>query len=145
MAEKTVDLDPRDAASLGRVLSKRYARVLKDETFEIRADGDREGVEIHCRLAKPDRTWVLSLKVRAQVQDFSSRPKATESAVDVVGFVLEKLLLGKKEKGLPLDWQKINYAGENLYFCGQIRNEVLEEAADALLLQNGFKLEDEDV
>ena len=144
MARKIVDLDPIEIANLVDALVERYDHVLEDEKFEIRSDGDEEGVQLHCRLAKLDRSWAFNLEVRAQIQDFSGRAEASRAAVDVEGYVLDCFFQGDRSLRPPLDWQVLKYGGDTLYFRGTIRNETLEDAADALLLQDGFKFDNEE-
>jgi hypothetical protein len=136
MSKSITDLWPEEIARLVDALTKQFASALQDDAFELLSQGDEEAVQLRCRIVKADRSQVYLLEVRARVKNFDSRDMACTEAVDVLGYVIEQFFSSGREVIPPLDWAPFGLGGGEVLIRGDLRNQLIDEAADKLLARD---------
>lgn len=127
-----------DPAYKNRVLSllhERHAGSLKRERFEL--DVRREGDEaIVClTLRSEDRTHVYKMEAaieRAKYQAMTE-PQAIDICLDFLDWYVGEYFREDRDAFLPLDWKPHRFGDVEVLARGDVRNEFLDDAADAWL------------
>ena len=133
MARQLMDSDAAQRAV--KVLRERHAATLRDETFTVSARLEADTVVATVTLARRDRTAVYRVEAAINTSDHRvrSQDEALELALDFLDWHMGEYLRGGRDVLLPLDWQPHRFADHELLARGDLRNEALDDLADAWL------------
>jgi len=139
-----MDLSQDNLRALTETLTRRFSAEIDREAFALTCEGDDEGLVLTCRLARDDRRGAYTVEVHSPVAHFENRTAARDEAVDAVGYVVEQYFSSGREVIPPLDWQPFSFGGPEVYIRGDLKNELLEDAADQLLAQDALPVDAEE-
>lgn len=127
-----------DSAYRNRVLAllkDRHAGSLHDERFEL--DVRREGDEavVCLTLRSDDRTSVYKMEAVIQRSKYQAmtEAQAIDLALDFLDWYLGEYFREDRDAFLPLDWKPHRFGDVEVLARGDLRNELLDDAADAWL------------
>jgi len=127
--------DPAFRSKVLALMRERHAGSLRNERFEldVRKEGDEAVVSLTLR--SDDRTSVYTMQAaleRAKYQAMSE-PQAIDICVDFLDWYVGEFFREDRDAFLPLDWKPHRYGDVDILARGDLRNELLDEAADAWL------------
>lgn len=127
-----------DQAYRNRVLSllrERHAGSLRDERFEldVRKEGDEAVVALTLR--SDDRTSVYKMEAVIQRSKYQAmtEAQAIDLSLDFLDWYLGEFFREDRDAFLPLDWKAHRFGDVDVLARGDLRNELLDDAADAWL------------
>ena len=128
-------LTAEQTAKVLSLLHERHSGLLDDESFSIRARLERGTVVVELTLATADRTSVYIMEAAKAVPDDGalSRAQTLDLCLDFLDWYLAEYFKEQRELLLPLDWQPHRFGEFEVLARGDLKNLVLEEAADAWL------------
>jgi hypothetical protein len=129
---------PIDAAYRARVLSllvERHGASLKNERFELdvrREDGD---AVVRLVLRSDDRTHVYTMEAVVLRERYPalSEAQAIDIGLDFLDWYVGEYFREERDAFLPLDWKPHTFGDLEVMARGELRNEFLDDAADAWL------------
>ncbi len=130
--EEALDAAFPDALDGGRFT----VRGLPEDALLPEGRPAREGdCGVAARLSGGSRRLTLEVEVffGAAESPRLEREARLHTAIDALGWLLERLLVEDPELLPPLDWQPLSFVGQHLWIRGDQRDEALLAAADALL------------
>ena len=127
--------DSPHAARVRRALQDRHGGALRDESFTVAARLEGDTVVATVTLARRDRSSVYRVEAALSTADgrVPSEAEALDLALDFLDWHLGEYLRGGREVLLPLDWQPHRFGDHELLARGDLRNEALDDLADAWL------------
>ena len=141
MGKNLIDADMEQ--QLLEALRKRHGTRLKDETLTVSAQMDGSNVVANLVLAKRDRTYVYDMNAAVDSEDrrLRSVDEALDLVIDFLDWYLGEYFKESREILLPLDWQPHQFGDYEVLARGDVRNEILDDAADAWLRGERPKLD----
>ncbi len=117
------------------VLSERHGSWLRNERFTISARRAGETVVAEVELASLDRTFVYQLAAALPRDKYAGleEDEALDLCLDFVDWYLGEFFASQREVLLPLDYQPHRFGDVEVLAKGELRNEFLDDAADAWL------------
>ncbi len=117
------------------LLRERHAGSLRNEAFEL--DVRREGDEavVCLTLRSDDRTHVYRMEAAIERAKYKamSEPQAIDICLDFLDWYVGEYFREERDAYLPLDWKPHRFGDVEVLARGDLRNEFLDEAADAWL------------
>jgi hypothetical protein len=128
-------LDAAYRARALKLLTDRHGSSLHDEHFEIDARKEEDNVVVICTLRSADRTYVYTMEacVPRQTYPAVTPAEALEISLDFLDWYLGEFFREERDAFLPLDWKVMRFGDIEIMAKGDLRNEFLDEAADAWL------------
>lgn len=121
-------------------LNKKYISFLENETILVEAGFNKTQVQIKTTLKKNDDSVVYPIEAVYIVNPESklTAPAVAELMLDYLDAYWNEYFTENRDVYVLLDWSKHECEGFNFYMRGFVRNQALENQADALLRQHGF-------
>ena len=128
-------LTPENKVRVLGLFNQRHGGMLRDERFDLAARLDRETVVVTLDLQRSDRTSHHRMEAaKAVPEDGSlSAGQNLDLCLDFLDWYLGEFFREDRELLLPLDWKPHTFGEFELLARGDVRNPVLEDAADAWL------------
>ncbi|MGB0591251.1 MAG: hypothetical protein ACPGU1_16360 [Myxococcota bacterium] len=133
MAHPIIDLE--QSRRIVDALTTRYGRMLREERFSVSGRLEEGSVVVVVVLERHDRTFRYETCCAKAIPEDES-----ESMMDTVDLCLDFLdwhfgqyFDEERELMLPLDWQRHRFGDGEVIARGDVRNPVLDDAADAWL------------
>ena len=148
MAARTV-ISEFEARRVERMLLSLFAgRLRRGEAFRIEGSCEGNWLSVQWELADDDRRSVYAVEARV---DLHAQRLRERQAIDLIYDLLGERFgehLGDREPFTGLEWEAIDFAGATVFARGQMRSDVAEAAADAILhadaLERSRAMEDGD-
>lgn len=126
------------ATDHGRItesLIERFGTMLQHETLAVAARLEDRAVIVTLTLARHDDTFAYVMEAGFEVpeDDSVAAPAALELCVDFLEWYLDEYFREARELLLPLDWQPHRFGEHTVLARGDVRNPLLDDAADAWL------------
>lgn len=123
------------AARVVDALVQRHGRLLGDERFRVSATLEDKTVVVTLRLERDDETHRYEMQAAKAIPDNGSlSPAGTlDLCLDFLDWYLGEYFRADRELLLPLDWQPHRIGEHDVLARGDVRNPVLDDAADAWL------------
>lgn len=134
-ARRAPPLDPIIRSKALALLDERYGASLHNERFELdalREDGD---VIVRLVLRSDDRTHVYTMEATILREKYPalSEPQAVDISLDFLDWYVGEYFREERDVFLPLDWKVHHFGDLEVMARGDLRNEFLDDAADAWL------------
>ncbi|MFT7581785.1 MAG: hypothetical protein ACI9MR_003463 [Myxococcota bacterium] len=128
-------LPPEDEARVLQALSERHGAMLRNERFSVRAERVSENVTTTVELSNADRTFVYAMSAALERGQYKGMTEvdALDACFDFTDWYLGEFFREQRELLLPIDWQPHSFGDVELMAKGELRNEFLDDAADAWL------------
>ena len=125
-------------ADNGRItesLVERFGTMLQQESLSIAARMEDKAVIVTMTLARHDKTFEYVMEAGFEVpeDDSVAAPAALELCLDFLDWYLGEYFREASELLLPLDWQPHRFGEHTVLARGDVRNPLLDDAADAWL------------
>ncbi|MFO0751100.1 MAG: hypothetical protein U1F43_36310 [Myxococcota bacterium] len=116
-------------------LVERHGSMLRSETFDLDAHREGDDAVVTLTLKTHDRTNVYEMEaaVRRELYAAMTLPQAVDVALDFLDWYLGEYFREGRDAFLPLDWKPFRFGDLEVMARGELRNEFLDEAADAWL------------
>jgi hypothetical protein len=128
-------IDPTYRNKVLTLMHERHAGSLRNERFdlEVRREGDEAVVCL--TLKSDDRTSVYTMEAAIERSKYlaMSEPQAIDICLDFLDWYVDEYFREERDAFLPLDWKSHTYGDVEVLARGDLRNEFLDEAADAWL------------
>ncbi|MBL8784104.1 MAG: hypothetical protein JNJ59_04300 [Deltaproteobacteria bacterium] len=128
-------LDPVYRQKVLRLLNERHGSSLRDERFEL--DARREGEEAVVRLVlrSNDNTNVYTMEAAIESSKYPAltEAQAVDITLDFLDWYVGEYFREERDALLPLDWKSMRFGDLDVMARGDVRNEFLDDAADAWL------------
>ena len=127
-----------DAARQNRIaalLDTRHGKSLKDESFDLSARVEGENPVMQIVLRNRDRTVVYTMGAALVRADYPTitLSDGLDICVDFLDWYLGEYFRDGRDAFLPLDWKKFRFGDLEVMARGDLRNDLLEDLADAWL------------
>lgn len=134
-------MTPESVSQVLSALNRRHAGMLRDEHFELGARLEQGTVVATLELVRSDRSSHYVMEAAKAVPDNGALDleQTLDLCLDFLDWYLGEFFGEQRELLLPLDWQPHKFGEFEVLARGDLRNPVLEEAADAWL--RGERLE----
>jgi hypothetical protein len=134
-ARRAPPLDPNTRTRALALLDERHGSSLRNERFEldaVREDGD---VIVRLVLRSDDRTHVYTMEATILREKYPalSESQAVDLSLDFLDWYVGEYLREERDVFLPLDWSPHQLGDLEVMARGELRNEFLDDAADAWL------------
>ena len=128
-------IDQEYAERVVSLLKTRHGGFLHREQFAVEGKLVGDVVTVRLTLFNADRTFVYDMEAAAKLDDRLNVgvSDALELAVDFLDWYLGEYFRQSRELLLPLDFKPHRFGDYEVYAKGDVRNEVLEDLADAWL------------
>jgi len=116
-------------------LVERYGRLLQQERFMVSARLEDQAVIVTLVLARHDNTSEYTMEAGFEVpeDDSVAAVAALDLCIDFLDWYLGEFFREGRELLLPLDWQPHRFGEHKVLARGDVRNPILDDAADAWL------------
>jgi hypothetical protein len=126
------------ATDHGRItesLIERFGTMLQHETLAVAARLEDRAVIVTLTLTRHNDTFAYVMEAGFEVpeDDSVAAPAALELCVDFLEWYLGEYFREARELLLPLDWQPHRFGEHTVLARGDVRNPLLDDAADAWL------------
>ncbi len=126
------------SATHARILSalnERHGTWLRNERFAVSARRVGDTVIVEVELATLDRTSVYAMAAALPRDKYPGleEDEALDLCLDFLDWYLGEYLAGHRDVLLPLDYQPHRFGDVEVLAKGELRNELLDDAADAWL------------
>lgn len=127
--------DPAYRSKVLTLLRERHAGSLRNEHFELDARKEGDEAVVSLTLRNDDRTSVYKMEAAIERAKYPamSEPQAIDICVDFLDWYVGEYFREDRDAFLPLDWKPHRYGDVEILARGDMRNEFLDEAADAWL------------
>ena len=133
MAKQLIDAEYRSRVL--QLLQGRHESALRGEqlTLDGRLEGDT--VRVRMTLATIDRTYVyhMDAAVRVDPKKNVDVVEGLDICLDFLDWYLGEFFRAERDVLLPLDWQPHRFGEHEVNARGDLKNEVLDDLADAWL------------
>ncbi len=133
MAKKLIDAEY--SSRILELMGQRHGSALRGERFSV--EGRIEGDTLRARvtLASQDRTYVYTMDAAVKVDPKKNLDVVAglDLCLDFLDWYLGEFFRGEREVLLPLDWQPHRFGEHEVHARGDLKNEVLDDLADAWL------------
>jgi hypothetical protein len=128
-------LTSESASQVITALHRRHAGMLRDERFELRARLEQGTVVATLELARSDRSshYVMEAAKAVPENGALDLEQTLDLCLDFLDWYLGEFFREQRELLLPLDWQPHKFGDFEVLARGDLRNPILEDAADAWL------------
>lgn len=128
-------LDSETQTDLLDNLQRRHGRRLRDERFDVRARLEEGSVIVGVDLARHDRKFLYRTECAKAVPEDDSLTilDTMHLCFDFLDWYLGQYFDNDRELLLPLDWKPHTFGDYDVLARGDVRNPVLDDAADAWL------------
>lgn len=128
-------ITPEYQARVLALLHERHAASLRDERFEIEVRKEGDGVVVRLVLRSRDRTHVYWMEAAIEREKYQAMTEAQgiDLCLDFLDWYLGEYFREDRDAFLPLDWKPHRYGDVEVLARGEVRNELLDDAADAWL------------
>lgn len=134
-AKRAPPLDPTLRAKALGLLNERHGGSLRDERFELEARREDGDAIVSLVLRSDDRTHVYTMEAVVLREKYPalSEPQAVAISLDFLDWYVGEYLREERDAFLPLDWKVHQFGDLEIMARGDLRNEFLDDAADAWL------------
>ena len=124
-----------DHGRITESLQERFGTMLQQESLSVAARLEARAVIVTMTLARHDNTfeYVMESGFEVPEDDSVAVPVALELCLDFLDWYLGEYFREARELLLPLDWQPHRFGEHTVLARGDVRNPLLEDAADAWL------------
>lgn len=128
-------LDSAAQVRIVTALAERHAIGLRGERLTVEAHRAGENITAALTLASLDRTFVYTMEAAIVHKNYPamSAEDALDACLDFLDWYLGEYFREHRELLLPLDWQPHRFGDIELMAKAELRNALLDEAADAWL------------
>ena len=128
-------LDPNYRAKALGLLIERHGASLRNERFELDARREDGDAIVRLMLCSDDRTHVYTMEAVILREKYPalSESQAVEISLDFLDWYVGEYFAEDRDAYLPLDWKSHTYGDLEVMARGEVRNEFLDDAADAWL------------
>jgi len=128
-------IEPDLKARILDTLRKRHAASLRNETIEVEARREGEDAVVRLVLASHDRTSVYQMEATVRREQYLAMTVAQsiDVALDFLDWYLGEYFREERDAFLPLDWKPFRFGDVEVTARGELRNEFLDDMADAWL------------
>ncbi len=132
-------MSAESAHRIAEALSSRHGRGLSasdGERFEVTARMEGETIIARVVLGRPDRTFRYEMECARTLEEGAFTLNASDTldlCLDFLDWYLGEYFREGRELLLPLDWQPHRFGEFEVLARGDVRNPLLEDAADAWL------------
>jgi hypothetical protein len=128
-------IDPAYRAKVLALLVERHGAALRGERFELDATREDGDVVVRLTLRSDDRTHVYAMEAVVLRDKYPAllESQATDLALDFLDWYVGEYLREERDAFLPLDWKPHQFGDLEVMARGEVRNEFLDDAADAWL------------
>ncbi len=128
-------LDSETKTELLDALQRHHGRRLRDERFDVRARLEDGSVVVAIEIARRDRTSLYRVEAAKTVPEDESLTMmdTLHLCVDFLDWYLGQWFDSDRDLLLPLDWKPHRFGDYDVLARGDLRNPVLDEAAEAWL------------
>lgn len=128
-------LDPTTRAKALTLLAERHGGSLRDERFELDARREAGDAVVRLVLRSEDRTSVYTMEAVVLREKYPalSEKQAVDLSLDFLDWYVGEYLREERDAFLPLDWKPHTWGDLEVMARGELRNEFLDDAADAWL------------
>lgn len=126
---------PAIRAKALNLLNERHGGSLRDERFELEARREDGDAIVSLVLRSDDRTHVYTMEAVILREKYPalSELQAVDIALDFLDWYVGEYLREDRDAFLPLDWKAHQFGDLEVMARGELRNEFLDDAADAWL------------
>jgi hypothetical protein len=126
------------AESHGRIIDglvERHSPMMRQEGLRVAARLDDRAVIVTLVLARHDQSFEYTMEVGFDVpeDDSVATAAALDLCVDFLDWYLGEYFREERDLLLPLDWQPHRFGEHSVVARGDVRNPLLDDAADAWL------------
>ncbi len=124
-----------DHGRITESLQERFGTMLQQESLSVAARLEARAVIVTMTLARHDNTFEYVMEAGFEVpeDDSVAVPVALELCLDFLDWYLGEYFREARELLLPLDWQPHRFGEHTVLARGDVRNPLLDDAADAWL------------
>ncbi len=128
-------LDPTYRTKVLGLLNERHGSALRAERFELDAIREHDDVIVRLVLRSDDRTHVYTMEAVVVRDKYPalSETQAVDLAIDFLDWYVGEYFREERDAFLPLDWKPHQFGDLEVMARGELRNEFLDDAADAWL------------
>jgi hypothetical protein len=128
-------LTAENASAIVATLETRHSRKLRDERFTVAARMEDRTVIVDLTLARLDGTFDYEMQAAKTVPEDGSLTVAEtlDLCLDFLDWYLARFFEEDRELLLPLDFQPHRFGEHDVLARGDVRNPLLDDAADAWL------------
>ncbi|MCA9517557.1 MAG: hypothetical protein KC635_21605 [Myxococcales bacterium] len=127
-------LTPEAQAKMVATLLERHGASLQDEHLTVAAKRLADNPVAVVEIASRDRTFVYTMEAAMARETYSmSMGDALDVCFDFLDWYLGEFGKSRRELLLPLDFQPHRFGDVEILAKGTLRNEFLDDAADAWL------------
>jgi len=128
-------LDAARSARIAALLDSRHGKSLRDETLDIAARVEGENPVMQVVLRSRDRSLVYTMEAALVRSDYPTigLSEGLDVCVDFLDWYLGEYFREGRDAFLPLDWKKFRFGDLEVMARGDLRNDLLEDLADAWL------------
>jgi len=116
-------------------LAKRHGSALRNEHFEVDARKEGEDAVVSLVLSTDDRTSVYRMEAAIHREQYVAMTlqQSIDVALDFLDWYLGEYFREERDAFLPLDWKAFRFGDVEVMARGEVRNEFLDDMADAWL------------
>lgn len=128
-------LDPLYKQKVLRLLNERHGQSLRSERFELEARREGDEAVVKLVLRSNDNTSVYTMEAAVESSKYPAltEAQAVDITLDFLDWYVGEYLREEREALLPLDWKSMRFGDLDVMARGDLRNEFLDDAADAWL------------
>jgi hypothetical protein len=143
MAKPLIDTNYRNRVLA--LLRDRHASSLRQETFELEVHREGDEAVVRLTLRSEDRTDVYQMEAAIERAKYRAmtEAQAIDICLDFLDWYVGEYFREERDVFLPLDWQPHRFGDVEVLARGELRNELLDDAADAWLRGERPDIEDE--
>lgn len=127
--------DPAYRSKVLALMRERHAGSLRNEHFEldVRKEGDEAVVCLTLRNDARTSVYKMEAAIERAKYQAMTEPQAIDICVDFLDWYVGEYFREDRDAFLPLDWKPHRYGDVEILARGDLRNEFLDDAADAWL------------
>ena len=128
-------LDSESHSKLIDLLGTRHGRYFRSESLSLSARMQDGSVVVRMTLERHDRTLLYWMEAAKAVPEDESltQDETLDLCMDFLDWYLGEYFASERSILLPLDWKVHRFGDHELLARGDVRNPVLDDAADAWL------------
>lgn len=128
-------IDPQYRQRVLTLLRERHGSALRRERFELEVRREGDEAVVCLTLRRDDRTQVYTMEAAIERAKYRamSQAQAIDICLDFLDWYLGEYFREERDLFLPLDWKPHRFGDVEVLARGELRNEFLDDAADAWL------------
>lgn len=128
-------IEPAYRQKVLHTLTERHGSALRSEQFELDVVKEGDDAVVKLTLRSFDRTHVYAMEAAVRREQYHAMTVAAaiDVALDFLDWYLGEYFREDRDAFLPLDWKPYRFGDIEVMARGEVRNEFLDEAADAWL------------